>query len=95
MSSEQLAIVSGAVLSLAFSYIPGLRNWFDNLEGDYKRLFMLGALLLSAAGVFGFACLGRYGGVACNIDGVWALVEAFVLAAIANQTAYQLTPKGK
>jgi hypothetical protein len=94
MTSEFLALVSGAALSLAFSYIPGLRNWFDALEGDHKRLVMLGVTFLSALGIFGLACIGRYEGVSCDVDGLWQLLELFVLAAIANQGAYQLTPKG-
>lgn len=95
MSSELLAAVSGVVLSLAFSYIPGLRGWFDNLKPDYKRLTMLGVLLLSAAGAYGLACIGRYGVVTCDVDGIWQLVEVFIYAAVANQSAYALTPKGE
>ena len=95
MSPELLSSVSGIVLSLAFSYIPGLNNKFAAIQSDYKRLVMLGALLLVSAGIFGLACIGRFDAVTCDVDGVWQLVEAFVFAAIANQTAYALTPKGE
>lgn len=95
MTPELLALVSGAVLSLAFSYVPGLNGKFGALAGDYKRLVMLGVLFLTAAGVLGLACIGRYDGVACTEDGIWQMLEVFVLAAIANQSAYALTPKGE
>ena len=46
MTSEQLAIAAGILLSLAFNYIPGLNDWYQALEGTYKRLIMLLALVL-------------------------------------------------
>ena len=95
MEANLLASVSGVVLSLAFSYIPGLKGWFDGIKPDYKRLVMLGALLLTAAGTYGLACIGRFSGISCDMDGIWQLIEAFVFAAVANQSAYALTPKGE
>ena len=95
MSSESLALVAGVLLSLLFSYVPGLKDWFDKLSGNHKRLVMLGALLVSALGVFGLSCTGRYNFVACETDGAWALIEVFVLAAVANQAAYGFTPEQK
>ena len=94
MSAELLASVSGVVLSLAFSYIPGLNKKFGSLEGDHKRLVMLGVLFLTALGFMGLACIGRYSGVSCDVDGAWKLAEVFIYAVIANQAAYALTPKG-
>lgn len=93
MSSELLIVIAGVVLSLAFSYIPGLKDWFDSLFGNEKRLIMLGVLLLSAGGVYALACFGKYDLVTCDMSGAWNLLEYFIKAAIANQTAYQLSPK--
>lgn len=93
MSSELLIVIAGVVLSLAFSYVPGLKDWFDPLMPNSKRFIMLGVLLLSAGGVFALACFGKYDLVACNAAGAWNLLEYFVAAAIANQAAYQLSPK--
>ena len=94
MSPELLAAVSGVVLSLAFSYIPGLNKKFAALKSDYKRLIMLGALFVVAAGSLGLGCIGRYNLYTCDVDGVWKALETFIIAAIANQSAYGLTPKG-
>lgn len=94
MTAELLASVAGVVLSLAFSYVPGLRPWFDKLSSDYKRLVMLGALLVVAVGAFGLACIGQYAALTCDEAGAWTLVKAFLAAAVANQAAYALTPRG-
>ena len=94
MSSELLASVAGVLLSLAFSYLPGLRPWFDKLQPDYKRLVMLAALALVAGGAFALACIGQYPALTCDEAGAWVLVRAFLAAAIANQAAYALTPRG-
>ena len=93
MSAELLAGIGGVVFSLLFSYFPGLSGWYDPLPADKKRLIMLGVLLVSALGVFGLACINIYNLVACNAVGAWALLEYFVLAAIANQAAYSLSPR--
>lgn len=95
MNAELLGSIAGIVLSLVFSYVPKLKDKFNALEGDYKRLVMLGALLLSAAGVMGVSCAGWYDLVACDQAGLLKLVEIFIIAAISNQSAYALTPKGK
>jgi hypothetical protein len=95
MSPELLALIAGTFLSLVFSYVPKLNKAFAQLEGDYKRLIMLGALLLSALGVFGLSCANWYDLVSCDVAGVKELIEIFILSAIANQGAYMLTPKGK
>jgi len=92
MSSELLAGTAGIVLSLLFEYLPGLHDWYNNLVDGYQKLIMLAALLLSAAGIFGLACAGRYDLVTCDAAGVWNLLEYFVLAVVANQAAHRLSP---
>lgn len=94
MTSNQLAEFAGIVLSLAFSYVPGLREKYDALDGSYKRLVMLGALALVAAGVFGLSCWGIMDSVTCTKTGAIGLFEAFVAAAIANQATYLLVGSG-
>ena len=46
VTPEFLAAVAGVVLSLAFSYVPGLRDWYEALAGEFKRLIMAGVLLV-------------------------------------------------
>ncbi len=94
MTAEALALYSGVALSLVFSYVPGLNKKFDELQSDYKRLIMLAALLVTALVVFGVGCSGWLDvGISCDQAGVVAMAQAFVLALIANQSAYAITPK--
>ena len=97
MSAESLSLIAGAVLSLLFSYIPGLNAGYAGLGSEVKRLIMAGLLLAVAAGVYGISCAGfgaSFGvSVPCTQEGLLGLVNAFVLAVIANQAAFAITPK--
>lgn len=110
MSAEMIAAIAGALLSLGFSYFPGLSAWFESMgelpDGGYdngtrKRLVMLGLLLLVSASVFGLACTG-WGEIVfgqaepvptCDQKGIVGLLRALILAVMANQSVYQITPK--
>lgn len=84
------------LLSLAFSYVPGLRDKFDALDPTYKRLIMLALLLVVAAALYGLACAGVVefaNGATCDRAGLVELARAFLAAMMANQAAYLLTPR--
>jgi len=97
MTSETLTVISAAVLSLLFSYTPGLSGKWGNLMPEFKRLIMLVLLLLVAGVVFSLACSGwgaDFGlAVTCDKTGGIGLVRALVLAVMANQSTYAITPK--
>lgn len=93
MTPELLVSIAGIILSLAFSYVPGLDVKFAALEGVYKRLVMLGLMVLAAAGAFGLSCAGLVDAATCDQAGAWGLVQLFIFAAIANQSAYMLSPE--
>ena len=95
MNDTTIASLSGVILSLAFSYIPGLRYKYALLPADYKRLIMLGALLAVALGIYGASCTGLSQQVTCDIAGAQSLLGFFISAAIANQAAYMITPAVK
>lgn len=92
MTSDLLASLAGIALSLAFAYVPGLRDWFDGLTTEYKRLVMAGALLIVAAGTLALSCGGVLDPpvVTCDKPGIVGLAQAFVFALVANQAAYGL-----
>ena len=92
MTETTLASLAGAVLSLAFSYIPGLTEWYAQLAANYKRLVMLAALIIVTLGIFGASCAGLSAQVSCDMTGAKSLLPLFVSAVIANQAAYMLTP---
>lgn len=97
MTLEEL-ITSGAgvLLSLGFSYIPGVQEKFDTLNGQQKRLLMLALLVLVTVGVYSVACAGfaaDFGlNVACDRVSAVGLLKALFFAAVANQVAYALSP---
>jgi hypothetical protein len=95
MSAEQLSLIAGILLSLGFSYVPGLNAKFASLAGETKRLIMLGLLLVVSGAVFGLSCANIFPTVSCDQAGALGLVEVFVLAAIANQTAFMLSPQSE
>ena len=93
MSAEQLAAIAGVILSLLFSYVPGLSDWYGALDPTKKRLVMAVLLLAVAAGVFGASCGKLVAGVTCDKAGALALISAFITALVANQAAYQISPR--
>lgn len=97
MSAESLSLVTGTILSLAFSYIPGARHWFERFDPAIKRLIMLALLLVSAGCVYGLSCLGwasDWGiSLTCDQSGLMGLIEQTVIAIIANQSIYAISPQ--
>jgi hypothetical protein len=65
VTPETLAAVAGVLLTLAFSYIPGLKDRFKNIgvqpdgqdDGNKKRLVMLGLLVVTTAGALAMICV--------------------------------------
>jgi hypothetical protein len=95
MTVEMVIAFLGVLFSLLFSYIPGLKSWYEKLDGTYKRLVMLLAGLLVVGGAFGLSCAGLLAYFPCTGDGAWQAVQLFFLFAVANQTTYLLSPKSK
>lgn len=88
-----LGSVAGTVLSLLFSYVPGLNVKFAGLSPDSKRLVMLGVLLLTSLTLYGLRCGGIIDtGFACDRNGVIQLITIFFMALIGNQSVYAIVP---
>ena len=98
MNANGLALIAGTILTLLFSYVPKLNASFAALEPTTKRLIMLGILALSAVAIYGLSCAGwAFGGyeVTCDVAGIKALVEIFIVAVIANQSTFLISPETK
>jgi len=97
MTADSPSLLAGTILSLAFSYIPGLRERFAALDATRKRLILLGMLLACSAAIYGLACSdwGSAWGIslACSRSGFSELIRLTILAIIANQGVYQISPK--
>lgn len=93
MTAEELSAIAGVVLSLAFSYVPGVSEWFDGLAKSYKQLLMGALLVIVAGSIFGLACGGVLDVVVCDRAGALGLVKVLIAALIANQSTYLITKK--
>lgn len=97
MSAEGLSLIAGTLLSLAFSYIPGVSIWFMGFEPTIKRLIMLALLAMTSGAIYGLSCLG-WGSelgitLSCDQTGLLGLTKQFVIAIIANQSIYTISPQ--
>lgn len=92
-TATNLAMVAGVILSLLFSYVPGLNEVWAMQDATRKRIWMAGLTFLTALGVFGLGCAGIVSGVACNKDGVIMLVVIWIQALVANQAVYAVSPE--
>jgi hypothetical protein len=93
LSPETISMIAGVMLTLLFSYVPGLSAWFQTLDSTKKSLVMLGLLVLVSAGAFGLSCAGWITGLACTQVELRRLVWCLVLAIIANQAIYKISPE--
>jgi hypothetical protein len=97
MSPQTLSAIAGTIISLLFSYVPGFKTWYTPLSPTLKRLLMLAAVCLAAAGAFGLACAG-WGdqlnlNLTCNPTGALGLLQSLIAALAANQATFLISPK--
>lgn len=95
LSAEGLSALAGILLSLGCSYLPGVRQRFAELDATGKRLVMLGLLAISALGVFGLGCTPYrpFPELTCDQAGAWGLLRVFLAALVANQAAFNVSPR--
>ena len=93
--SEILLGIVGAVMSLAFTYVPALKAWYDAQAN--KGLIMLALVVLVSVAYFGLACSPLAGNfnitLACTQEGAIELVKAIFVIASGTQLAYLFTRK--
>jgi hypothetical protein len=91
MASEQLSSIAGVALSLAFAYIPGVKEWYAGLEKTMKSTVMALLIIAIAIVAFGLSCYDFVQiGIVCDKVGAVALVSNVIAALVANQSAYVL-----
>lgn len=94
--SNYIYLVAGAVLSLLFTYVPGVRGWYDRQESQIKSLVMLAAVIVVGGALYGLSCAGWFvdytGGITCDRAGVEGLIAAIITVLISNQATYLITP---
>lgn len=94
VSSELIVSIAGIVLSLLFSYIPGLRTWYAALVTETKQLIMLGLLIVVTGAIYALGCYGVIDtGIVCGKDGIVSLVFMLIAGVVSNQATYMITPQ--
>lgn len=97
MSAEQLAAFAAVVVSLLFSYVPGLSTWYGGLDKAVKQTIMGVLLVVIAVAIYSLACAGYAGdfGLAttCDRAGAVSLINTLIAALVANQATYLITKK--
>lgn len=98
MTSETLILISSAVLSLLFSYVPTLNTKFAALSDQAKKLIMVASLAVVTAGIFGLACAGLLQDlfgmtITCEKQSAVQLIRSFIFAIVANQGTFKLSPQ--
>lgn len=93
LTPELFAQILGAIVSLLFSFFPGLREWFNALKPGEKLLVMVGLGVVVSAAIFGISCFTPYVFVACTWLGVQELLEVLWAYIVSTQAVYLLTRK--
>lgn len=95
VTSEFLVMATGSVVSLAFSWLPFLNTWYAGKTEKFKKNFMLLMLLLTTAGLYAGMCfdLLTLTGMACDAPSGVTLLYYYLLAVIANQSVFKITPQ--
>ncbi len=96
MDAELLGGLAGIILSLAFAYIPGIRNRYDPLPNATKQAIMGALIVVAALGTFGASCAGIVDvGLTCDKAGAIGLLGVMFSTLIGNQAMFPLTKRDK
>lgn len=90
ITPEFLGAAAGALLSVLFAYVPGVKTWFEALTGVKKRLVLFGAMSVVSVGIFTLGCLRGAFGLTCDENSAFRIVYILAAAVVASQTAYQI-----
>ena len=94
-----LFMISGVVLSLLADLLPKWKPWYSNLDGIGKRWVMIVLLFITSVVIVSLSCwestqavIIKYVVVECSEAGIVQVVEAFIYAAVGNQSTFLLSP---
>lgn len=91
MTAEQLSAIAGVLLSLAFAYVPKVKEWYTARQPTEQAGIMAALLVVVAVGAFSLSCAQFVSlNLTCDKSGVSGLVAVLFNALVANQSAYVL-----
>lgn len=94
LTLDAIAMVVGAAISLAASYLPGFRAKWAALDDDRKRSAMAVATIATGVVLYVLACVPAlaFPFMACPAGGVWSLIGTIIAALVANQATDRVSP---
>lgn len=99
MTADTLSMLAGGLLSLIFTFAPGLKGWYASLGGVAKRVIMFALVSAIGAGSFYLACAGLGPvfrlALTCDESGIAGLLRAIALAVVFNQSTYLISQHGR
>jgi hypothetical protein len=94
VSPEVLVVLAGGALSLGFSYIRGLNTAYAALAEETKKAIMAALLLVVVIAIYALGCGAiLQTGISCDRQGIVELAYMFILAIMANQGVYKVSPQ--
>ncbi|HEY3289318.1 MAG TPA: hypothetical protein VGK87_04245 [Anaerolineae bacterium] len=89
LKPAMLSAAAAAGISLIFRYVPGARDWFGQLQPEYKQwcMFALAAVIAIAIGTWEMAANGF------TQDALVRLLFTLFTALTSNQVTYQFIRK--
>lgn len=99
MTAEVLSGVLAILWSLILNYIPGVNDWYAKQTSGIKSLIVLIGLFVISAVSIGIACAGLAGdfgiSTTCDKSGIIEAGKVFVIALVASQGMYLISPQTK
>lgn len=93
LTSETFVVMAAIILSVAWTFLPGIRVKFAALDSSIKAVINLLLMILLAGLMFLFTCSqwNPIPGVECTVQGAKALGVLVFLAIAGNQITYTLS----
>ena len=82
----------GILTSIAFEYVPGLKDWYGGQKDVYQKLIMLGLGAVVVGGAYGLSCAQAFSvdTFACDWTGGQQAILVYVAWLGGNQGTYSI-----
>lgn len=92
LTLELFGALFGGIISVFFSWCPGLRTWFAGLSKTFKQLTMLGFSLALIIFIGVSSCTHLWTFMTCDKVGFMKLATVWFFFLVSNQSIYRIVP---
>lgn len=93
ITPDLLSALLGILFSLILSYLPGVRERYDALKPNYKRMYAGLGIVAIGFGVGIMSCAQWADWVICDRPGLMGLASNIIWALMSNQATFMISPK--